>query len=296
MSLAGDPHSADYWRSLAPSLHIESSSVADGWTAAARSSERELEFATQVASEGWSSVPALLGAEERRWILDAITSLRANRWPPIFAFVFDELWQIPARMGGLMTQILGEGFLMLPDFWAWYLDPATTDAGWRPHRDKGFNTLDEAGRPTSVTVWVALTEATAANGCIYLLPANRDPLYGKDFINNAVYEPQEIRAVPAAAGTALCWSQALLHWGGRCDADAPPRVSFACEFQRGDVFPYNVPLLDPHEPPPLETRLTLISKQLLQYDHMYPLTEELAELARALSPPAEDHPALSALE
>ena len=63
--------------------------------------------------------------------------------------------------------------------------------------------------PKSVSVWVALSDATTLNGCIYILPADRDPSYRNDSLNlreekwaNFI---QNFRALPVNAGTAIIW-------------------------------------------------------------------------------------------
>src|SRR5262249_46474069 len=94
---------------------------------------------------------------------------------------------------------------------------------------------------------------------------------------------QDVRAVPVPAGTALIWTQALLHWSGRASPRAvTPRISLSCEFQRGDVPPLNEPLFSPDQPPPFELRLRLLALQILQYAHMHGLPPATVELARAL--------------
>lgn len=94
---------------------------------------------------------------------------------------------------------------------------------------------------------------------------------------------QDVRALPAKPGDVLGWNQAILHWGARSSRRATePRISFACEFQRGDVEPYNRPLLDPQQLPPIEMRLALIGKQILQYRHMYGLSDAMTEIATRL--------------
>jgi len=102
--------------------------------------------------------------------------------------------------------------------------------------------------------------------------------------NNLVKDPQNIRAVPATAGSMLAWNQAVLHWGGRASQlAAAPRSSAAFEFQRGDRPPFNKPLLDPAQAPPFRQRLGLVGKQVLQYKHMYhPLSPEIAAMAESL--------------
>jgi hypothetical protein len=98
-----------------------------------------------------------------------------------------------------------------------------------------------------------------------------------------VLAPQNIRALPAPAGSLLAWNQAVLHWGGRASRLAEgPRSSAAFEFQRGDKAPFNRPLLDPKKAPPFHQRLGLVGKQVLQYKHMYPLAPDIAMIAEAL--------------
>jgi hypothetical protein len=74
-----------------------------------------------------------------------------------------------------------------------------------------------------------------------------------------------------------------LHWGGRASSLAlGPRASAAFEFQRGNKPPFNQPLLDPLRTPPFHERLGLIGKQVLQYQHMYPLTADIQLIAELL--------------
>lgn len=75
---------------------------------------------------------------------------------------------------------------MLPDFWAWNVDPVRGDAGWRPHRDRGRTTLLPDGGPKSITTWIALTRATPLNGCMHVVPARNDPTYNTPDEDEAV--------------------------------------------------------------------------------------------------------------
>jgi len=116
---------------------------------------------------------------------------------------------------------------------------------------------------------VPLTEATPFNGCMYVLPAERDPHYAARVKKYDIAAPQNIRALPAAPGSVLGWTQGLLHWSGRSSRRASePRLSFSIEYQRGDEPAFNEPVLDPRVLPPFERRLGLIGKQILQYQHM----------------------------
>ena len=79
-------------------------------------------------------------------------------------------------------------------------NPQAGEAGWPPHRDKGRQALAADGTPTSLTVWIPLTEATPENGCLYILPTHRDPVYGTDNENKFQGDLPQIRAVPSKPG------------------------------------------------------------------------------------------------
>ena len=93
-------------------------------------------------------------------------------------FLFDEAWAAFYRQHQLIAMFLGSDYQVMPDFWVWHVDPRAGQAGWRPHRDKGRRALAADGSPLSLTMWVPMSEASPLNGCMYILPANRDPVYG----------------------------------------------------------------------------------------------------------------------
>jgi hypothetical protein len=279
---AADAEKLAFWRGLMPNLSIEGSESAGGF---------ELGdvgvLMDRLRFEGYVNVPGIVPEPLVTAMRDCIAMLHARGIPLPFAFVYDEAWQVFQGMASFIEAALGSGYRALPDFWVWHVVPAEDAAGWSPHRDRLQPTLDADNSPHSLTVWVPFTDATPLNGCIYVLPAHLDDRFrrrewdGED--NNKVQAPQDIRALPATAGSLLAWNQALLHWGGRASRLAEgPRASAAFEFQRGDKAPFNSPLLDPTSPPPFQQRLGLISKQLLQYRHMYPLTPDLVLVAMTL--------------
>lgn len=59
-----------------------------------------------------------------------------------------------------------------------------------------------------------------------------------------------------------------------------PRVSVAFEYQSAKVEPFNQPLTDPYMIPDFEFRTRLIAKQILQYQHKFPLDPDVATAAR----------------
>ena len=271
------------WRNLVPTLHV-------GDDGLARAAARPIDFSADtlaainadLAREGYFQLPPLDWGIDVARLADGVSAVVAAGYLPAFAFMYDEPWLMYARLRSLIASVLGERYMMLPAFWAWRVDGVREPAGWTPHRDLGFRTLLPDRRPMAMTFWLPLTEATPHNGCMYILPADRNPFYGTPRDHETSLELQNVRALPSGAGGVLAWTQAAFHWGSRARADIKqPRISISVEFQRGDQPPFYEPLLDPHHLPDPAMRLRLILRQVLQYQHMYPLSPELRTLADA---------------
>jgi hypothetical protein len=237
--------------------------------------------------EGYVNLPGVVPKAAYVPLRECVARLHERRIPLAFAFVYDEMWQAFQGLAPFIGTVLGPGYRALPDFWVWHVVPDDGVTGWGPHRDRVQPTVERDNSPHTLTVWLPFTEATTLNGCIYVLPAHLDPRFarrkwdGDD--NIVVHDPQNVRALPAPAGSLLAWNQGVLHWGGRASRLAKaPRTSAAFEFQRGDKEPFNTPLLDPMKIPPFTQRLGLVGKQVLQYQHMYPLTDDVAAIAETL--------------
>lgn len=272
----------NFWRNLNPGLSIDESVGAQSLTPINFEPEDLEELLLDLKEEGYLQTDPILPDLEVFRMAASIEILAREGWPAVFAFVYDEFWYLLHRMSVLLKAVLGNDYRQLPAFWAWYVGTENNQSGWSPHRDRGGNTLLSDGMPKIATVWIPLSDAIPLNGCMYILPPYVDPYYRvcdrqpeQPFIN-----PQDVRALPAAAGSVLCWNHRLMHWGGRSSNKAPyPRISLSCEFQRGDVEPYDPPLLNPDTLPSFDRRLALIGKQLLRYQHMYDLPSELIQLA-----------------
>jgi hypothetical protein len=279
---AAEAENMAFWRELQPNLSIEGTAEADGFQLGDVPTLMEhLRFEGYVNVAGVVPEPLVLAMRA------CIAKLHERHIPLAFAFVYDEAWQVFKGLTSFMEAALGNGYRALPDFWVWHVVASEAAHGWSPHRDRVQPTLDRNNSPHSLTVWVPFTDATPLNGCIYMLPAHLDDRFKQRVWdgegNNHVLAPQNIRALPATAGSLLAWNQAVLHWGGRASRLAlGPRSSAAFEFQRGDKAPFNRPLLDPKKTPPFQQRLGLVGKQVIQYKHMYPLTPDIALIAETL--------------
>ena len=202
-------------------------------------------------------------------------------WLLPFIFTFCEPWMIQSKLSRVVESLFGDEYCLLPEFWAWHVDPNNEDAGWGPHRDKGRWSLFENGDPISLTVWIPLTDATIDNSCMHVVPANRDSNYFLDVWKKEHIDLQNIVALPVLAGAPLIWNSNIIHWGSNSLArDIPPRISVAFEVQVIKVDPFNKPTMNSKIVPNFESRLKLICKQILQYSHMYPLDPEIESFAK----------------
>ncbi len=245
----------------------------------------------RVTKEGYFDEKSLALDTLAPRLAESVKKLIAMGLPVPFLFMFDEPWNAFRAVDSVIAALLGSDFKMLPDFWVWHVDPKTNEAGWAPHRDKGRVALAPDGSPLSITVWIPLTEATPLNGCVYILPAHRDAVYNTAAEHDqSAVDLASIRALPAKPGAFMAWNQAVLHWGGKSSPHAPhPRISMAVEFQRADTKPMNEPLLDLGRALTFDERLRLVAKQILQYQHLYPLKPETKVIADAIlaRPPAK---------
>jgi hypothetical protein len=273
-----------YWNELLPQFHIEDVAFVRSMPPFNVDDNFKKYLSHQMLVEGYVQldIPLPSWGVPIPGMGEGIAKLVKHDLMPVFAFVYDEFWLAFFRLHHVISNILGP-FAILPDFWAWHVDPKKSESGWNPHRDKGRNSLFPDGKPKSMTIWITITQATPLNGCMYIVPADRDPTYNTPDEKKLIFKPNDIRALPGEAGTVFCWNQAVHHWGGHASPRAQaPRISMAMEFQRTDVPAFRTPLLNAAQLPSFDSRLLLISRQILQYQHMYPMSAAVKELATAL--------------
>jgi hypothetical protein len=268
----------EFWRARAPSFHVGDEGALRSARPFRPGNQESEELAGRMRQEGYFRLRHDFGFD-LAGMAGFVRGLSADGIPPVFAFVYDEFWALFHALDAVYGGLLG-AYGFLPDFWVWNVDPGKGDAGWTPHRDKGYASLRADGMPISLTTWIPLSDATPLNSCMYLVPADADPTYGTPQEREWKFELPSIRALPASPGDVLVWNQAVLHWGSRGSwRETQTRVSIAFEFQATDVPPFNQPLLPSGRMVPFETRLALIGKQILQYRHMYRIAPEMEALA-----------------
>jgi hypothetical protein len=278
--------SQDHWSRLAPDLHICDADYLNSFEECAYS-EADLGCAKeQLLLEGYFQLPQQTPPTQLAAMASLVRKLDTQGLPTPLSFLYDEFWTTFLCLNPLLEFLLGPGFLRLPDFWTWCVDPHKSGSGWPPHRDKGYTSLFEDGTPRCVSVWIPITDATTLNGCMYIVPADRDPTYGTPEDTTYSFALQDVRALPAPAGTVMGWNQAIVHWGSHASQRAPePRISAAIEYQSGATPLIREAAMDPYSCPDFQSRLQLIGTQLLQYRHMHPLTEQTYQLAQRLVAP-----------
>ena len=156
-----------------------------------------------------------------------VEALEAEGWPATFILVFDEAWALLERAAALVREASGNEPNL--DVLAWKVDPARGQGGFSPHRDRQpadvAGSFRADGSARYVTCWVALSDATPENSCLYCVPAAADPGYAAgdrddvDPLTRALGGNKEsyqlIRALPCEAGGAVVFTHRLIHWGSR---------------------------------------------------------------------------------
>ena len=179
---------------------------------------------------------------------------------------------------------MGDDARMLLAFWAWHVDPNKAEAGWAPHRDRDRHSLYEDGRTKYLTIWLPITEANSLNGCIYMVPADRDRTYASSEELSMSFDHADIRALPAKPGEIYAWNHAVYHWGARA-ADGrdfnEPRISIAFEYADPEGLKAEKQSFDLNVSPSFKERKQYIAKQIFKYVHMTEFPEEVLGFARS---------------
>ncbi len=222
------------------------------------------QIAGDLHERGYLHLPEQFTQEELQPLIEGMNALKAEGILPVYIYVYDQSWLIFEKLRGLLSYVLGEDYALLPNFWAWHLN-AVGESGWPAHRDCDAQTVFDIGGDKllmSLSLWVPLTDADEANGCMHVVEYKHENKGGGD----AIATP-----LPAAAGSVLGWPQDVLHYGGAYTKDAKnPRLSLSFEFQNTGFDPLAEPLLSTKSPPDFEYRLKLLEDQLSKYRHIDP--------------------------
>ena len=265
---AADPA---YWRRLCPGQALTVDGATDSAVEIPALTNDTAAMVRQLQQAGYFKAGPVLEAEQALGMRQVVEAVRSAGWPAAFCFVYDDFWRVWSAppLTSTLNAVLGEGYQLIPLPWCWYV-PATSDArGWGPHAD-GWN------RPNRISIWIALSDATLDNGCIYVIPKDRvadlpvrTMAAGRSQWPWRGWAPllQSSRALPTRAGSAIAWDFQTIHWGSVCHQPVQPRISIACYFMARNCRPRREEkhLFDPHRLPTFPQRLWAIASSIRYY-------------------------------
>ena len=218
--------------------------------------------------DGYTIFKQLLPHDIFPTLNDVFDDLKSNQLKPVGIVTHPMYWAITQALNDIVLQLLNEPYHVLPETWAWDIEPGKHQKGWAPHREKAFSTVRSDNRPNSVSLWIPITSATPENSCMYVLPACDDPNYPVG-PTSFEYPLQSIRALPAEPGDVIVFNHNLIHWGSQSSQWAShPRRAMAYECQISSQVPYNNPVFDPMLVPDHATCVHLYHQLIGQYDHI----------------------------
>lgn len=282
---------ASYWRNLCPNLHVDDAAfqqkiIAHKIEVASRSSCEDVR--QRLVNEGF----AVLEPSAMKWsvdvgvLADAVEKLVKHGWAPTFLALYDEAWAMGVNAQDIMSKATGNSMCM--DIVGFMVNPANAK-GFSPHRDRQPEDWMLRGVPASVpatfkpdgmakyvTIWTALTDASADNSCLHYIPRDVDPGFYEgdaedadpmgEIFSKDMSAFRNIRPAPVAAGGSVFHTHRTIHWGssGRPSYVGRPRISLSIGFSDPKFEPpYFSTKLLPF--PPLGHRVALASAQVLNY-------------------------------
>jgi hypothetical protein len=254
------------WEALAPGLEV-----------AARVDFRVAEEAEGAARRapppgGVQRHDGLVAPEVALAMRRAVLAVTDAGLPPVFAYVFDALWEPLSVLAPFANASLGP-FDVLADVWAFRIEPGAS--GWPPHR--GF--VEDTPQCTTLNVWIALGRATRETSCMFAVPLDRDPSFPTDLASTRAPEGAEI-ALEVSAGDVLAWDARVLHWGGPMSETATePRVSATFTLRSRACRLVGLPVLDLGALD-LRARLDLVAGEIVKYQEHAKVAPDLLEWAR----------------
>lgn len=275
LSVVNDWNDSKEWARLIPELSCDDASTTPASSSFCQKNETK-KGATEkkdLIKDGYTlinkdSIPMLNDNQLVQKISTGISNLhKTYKLPATFILLFDEAWQLAASGSQILQRTTHSNNIFNFDVLAWYIDPSEGTAGFSPHRDRQptneqvASSFHNDGQAKYVTLWMALSDATPENSCIYVIPKGSDPGYlkGDDEDenesesrtgkakeeNNDKAHPQvqqdplsrclqnkesyqNIRALPRQAGESIAFTHRIIHWGSRGNSNCTqPRIAIS---------------------------------------------------------------------
>jgi len=218
-----------------------------------------------------------------------VEDLAKQNLPASCIILFDECWQLAQCSESILKGAGTVASHFHHDILAWYID----GAGFSPHRDRQpddvKSSFSNEGDAKFVTHWIALTDATPTNSCLYMIPRQHDPGYidgdkeDEDALQVALpdkYAYQHIQAIPRESGQSVLFTHRVIHWGSAQD-EGCKEARIALSFVQADPSfekPYVNTKYFESMCPPFRIRLLLLCSQLLIYHERFHLSTECLQL------------------
>jgi hypothetical protein len=270
-------HDIQFWKELCPKLTIAESDQSVSPPNIDTENVKD-----RIINDGYFHVPFESWDLPLDEMVECIEKLKKLDMQPVWCFMYDEFWLLTTKIHGYIKCVLGENYHKLPDLWAWHVDPSKEERGWKIHREGYPHSALDDETPKTLSIWIPLTDATAENGCMCVVPKPNDPgfdaeaeFYYADWQEH-FYDNSKIM-LEAKAGDLLGWHPHLLHWGKpSTNKNASPRISVSAEFVSDrvddDTFLRDRderPWLDPFYIPTPAKKTELINTLISQYQHMW---------------------------
>lgn len=305
----------NFWRALCPFLSIADTAIESEVRARTDTLEVIHSYASSprdqvenlgllLADRGFFRLPTgqmEIPSELLSNLAAGVHRLVAHGFHPTFLLMYDEVWLLGELIGSIL--IPASGNAPVGDWFVFHVDPSIV-AGYQPgppHRDRPLATESSfrglTGSPKYCSAWLALTDATPENSCLYVIPRGNDDGYhgigdATASAHTAARQFQGIVAQPLSAGGLLAFSHRLLHWGSTpqpnavLESDAVGIVADRIALSLAFADPsFEEPYFDHsvHLPfPPVGLRLGLVAGQQIQYEHLAPLGKHEVALFRRI--------------
>ena len=180
-------------------------------------------------------------------VREGIECLHKQGLPATFILLFDETWRLACQSKHVLEQASHKKNVFNYDLLAWYIPQGSP--GFSPHRDRqpddAPSTFHSDDQAKFITNWIALSDATPENSCLYMIPKPFDPGYttgdidsvddkgdcekdetgsSADPLHRALSSKeafQKIRCLPRKAGQSILFTHRIIHWGSRGDPPEP---------------------------------------------------------------------------
>lgn len=257
-----------FWQSLCPNLKIsETSSIAE---------RSDFGKDKTLRSEDWDLCKELINEDAyfvydswfRPELIDSLAecflTLESASIHPIFAFVYDEFWELLLQLDPMLSDLIGD-YLLLPAVWSWFVRHSNQTA-FAPHRDQVRDVaVDEDDHLDYLTIWIPLTDLNHLSSTMCVLPASLDSNYDEGTADIRVENLQDVRSLQGKRGSVFCWTTGLAHWGTTQSRFGKPRMSVGFYVQEASAECIDGPPLDLTVPLTLANRIRIIGQQIIDY-------------------------------